>query len=73
MNGTEDLPVNITDLGTTSAKALGMAFTNGCTTSGGTDDRHEFYHTNFENMSMQLVQVVHGALPLVTMVTLVTS
>ena len=54
VNGTEDLPVNITDLGTTSAKALGMAFTNGCTTSGGTDDRHEFYHTNFENMSIAI-------------------
>jgi len=54
VNGTEDLPVNITDLGTTSAKALGMAFTNGCTTSGGTDERHEFYHTNFENMSVAI-------------------
>ena len=54
VNGTEDLPVNITDMGTTSAKALGMAFTNGCTTSGGTDERHEFYHTNFENMSIAI-------------------
>ena len=54
VNGTEDLPVNITDMGTTSAKALGMAFTNGCTTAGGTEDRHEFYHTNFENMSIAI-------------------
>ena len=54
VNGTADLPVNITDLGTTSAKALGMAFTNGCTTSGGTDDRHTFTHTNFENMSVAI-------------------
>ena len=67
VNGTEDLPVNFTDLGTTSANALGLAFTNGCTATSGThttDDRHQFTFTNFENMTVAIsAGSAHGNAP----------
>ena len=40
-------PINIT--GMNGADWTGMAFTDDCTTAGGTDDRHQFSHVNFNN------------------------
>ena len=42
-------PINITGLN--GAEWKGMAFTDDCTTAGGTDDRHQFSHVNFMNTS----------------------
>ena len=47
--GTEAEPINFT--GTLGADWLGMAFTDDCATAGGTDDRHEFEHVNFNDTS----------------------
>lgn len=47
--GTEEQPINITGLN--GAEWVGMAFTDDCTTTGGTDDRHVFSHVNFKNTS----------------------
>ena len=59
-NGNETHPVKITNLGTADAK--GIAFTNGCST--GTDDRHTFTHTNFENMDIAIsAGSRHGSAP----------
>ena len=47
--GTEAEPINFS--GTLGADWLGMAFTDDCTTAGGTDDRHEFEYVNFNDTS----------------------
>mgnify|MGYP000013462230 CR=1 FL=1 len=46
-NGSASAPINFTGLN--GAKWLGMAFTDDCTTSKGTDDRHIFKNVNFNN------------------------
>ena len=45
--GNASQPINITGLN--GAEWKGMAFTDDCTTAGGTDDRHQFSHVNFMN------------------------
>ncbi|MEC7509147.1 MAG: hypothetical protein VX965_08915, partial [Candidatus Thermoplasmatota archaeon] len=45
----ETHPINIT--GMNGGEWKGMAFTDDCTTAGGTDDRHQFSYVNFENTS----------------------
>ena len=45
----ETHPINITGLN--GGEWKGMAFTDDCTSAGGTDDRHQFSHVNFENTS----------------------
>ena len=45
----ETHPINIT--GMNGGEWKGMAFTDDCTSAGGTDDRHQFSHVNFENTS----------------------
>ncbi|MGB2493452.1 MAG: type IV pilin [Poseidonia sp.] len=45
--GNSTNPINFT--GMNGADWLGMAFTDDCTTSGGTDDRHQFSYVNFNN------------------------
>ena len=52
VNGNESSPVKITNLGTNYAK--GIAFTNGGCTTAGTDDRHTFTNTDFENMEIAI-------------------
>ena len=42
-------PINFT--GMSGGEWVGMAFTDDCTTAGGTDDRHQFSHVNFNNTS----------------------
>ena len=46
-NGSATAPINFT--GINGADWLGMAFTNDCTTTGGTDNRHVFKNVNFNN------------------------
>ena len=46
-NGSATAPINFT--GMNGADWLGMAFTNECTTAGGTDDRHVFKNVNFND------------------------
>jgi FlaG/FlaF family flagellin (archaellin) len=45
----ETHPINIT--GSNGGEWKGMAFTDDCTSAGGTDDRHQFSHVNFKNTS----------------------
>ncbi|MFZ8906721.1 MAG: Ig-like domain-containing protein, partial [Poseidonia sp.] len=45
----ETHPINITGLN--GGEWKGMAFTDDCTSAGGTDDRHQFSHVNFMNTS----------------------
>ena len=45
----ETHPINIT--GMNGGEWVGMAFTDDCTSAGGTDDRHQFSHVNFLNTS----------------------
>ena len=45
----ETHPINIT--GMNGGEWKGMAFTDDCTSAGGTDDRHQFSFVNFENTS----------------------
>ena len=61
VDGNATHPVKITNLGTNNAK--GLAFTNGgC--AAGTDDRHTFSHTNFENMDIAIsAGSRHGTAP----------
>ena len=47
---------NINITGLNGGEWLGMAFTDDCTTAGGTDDRHQFSHVNFKNTSDALFQ-----------------
>ena len=42
---------NINITGQNGGEWLGMAFTDDCTSAGGTDDRHQFSYVNFENTS----------------------
>ena len=48
-NGNASHPINITGLN--GGEWKGMAFTDDCTSAGGTDDRHQFSHVNFKNTS----------------------
>ena len=62
MNGNESHPVKITNLGTNNAK--GIAFTNGGCSTAGTDDRHTFTNTDFENMDIAIsAGSRHGSAP----------
>ncbi len=47
---------NINISGMNGGEWLGMAFTDDCTTAGGTDDRHQFSYVNFANTSDALFQ-----------------
>ena len=47
--GNSTHPINITGLN--GGEWKGMAFTDDCTSAGGTDDRHQFSHVNFKNTS----------------------
>ena len=62
VNGNESHPVKITNLGTNNAK--GIAFTNGGCSTAGTDDRHTFENTDFENMDIAIsAGSRHGSAP----------
>ena len=62
VNGNASAPVKITNLGTNNAK--GLAFTNGGCSTTGTDDRHTFTNTNFENMDIAIsAGSRHGSAP----------
>ena len=62
VNGNESHPIKITNLGTNNAK--GIAFTNGGCSTAGTDDRHTFTNTDFENMDIAIsAGSRHGSAP----------
>ena len=53
-NGNATHPITFT--GMNGAEWLGMAFTDDCTSAGGTDDRHQFTHVSFNNTSDAVFQ-----------------